>query len=142
MARGQRRLPRAAGPLIRVNAPLGRMRRSGLLHLFQGSGGTLSKNLQGDSPLSSPLPQRNIWMFTCYFILSYNHRPHRASLYHPSDRGHSVLSGSSISVCAKTLLGVPSQEPGFPVSQSLVLPCPLLPPPPHHTHRVQRLRPI
>ena len=61
VARGQRPLPRAAGPLIRVNAPLGRTRRSGLLHLFQGSGRTLSKNLQRDSPLSSPLPQRNIW---------------------------------------------------------------------------------
>lgn len=61
VARGQRRLPRAAGPLIRVNASLGRRRRSGLPHLFQGSGGTLSKNLQGDSPLSSPLLPRNIW---------------------------------------------------------------------------------
>ena len=61
VAVGRTRLPRAGGPLIRVNTSLGRTRRSGFLHLFQGSRGTLSKNLQGNSPLSSLLPQRNIW---------------------------------------------------------------------------------
>ena len=96
------------------------------------------------SIFSAP-PKEHLEVFTCYFMLSYDHLPHGASLCHPSDRGHSVpavLLGSSISVCAKTLLGVPSQEPGFPVPQSLAFSCPLLPPPPHHTHQVQRLRPI
>jgi len=134
VARGQRRLPESSRSSYPCQRTLGENEEVRAPPLIPGvRTDSQQKSPKGFASIFSTPPKEHLEVFTCYFMLSYNHRPHRASLYHPSDRGHSVLSDSSISICTKTLLGVPSQEPGFPVPQSLVLPCPLLPPPPHHT---------
>lgn len=87
-----------------------------------------------DSPLSSTPSKehlRCLHAISCFLIITCLTGP---LLYHPSDGGHCGPTRPSISVCTKTLFEVPSQEPGFPVPQSLALYFPLPPasrPSPH-----------